>query len=92
MNPGLTLTPVSGFYRAAMSTHTLRSGWLVCLALTAFAVGTDDLVREPDCAEAVALYEQRLQAVRERIDALTATERRLEDHLADHHPTERAQA
>lgn len=27
-----------------MSTHTLRSGWLVCLALTAFAVGTDDLV------------------------------------------------
>ncbi|GAB3717409.1 MFS transporter [Nocardiopsis oceani] len=27
-----------------MSPHTLRSGWLVCLALTAFAVGTDDLV------------------------------------------------
>lgn len=27
-----------------MSTHTLRSGWLACLALTAFAVGTDDLV------------------------------------------------
>lgn len=44
MGPGLTLTPVSGFYLAAMSTHTLRSGWLVCLALTAFAVGTDDLV------------------------------------------------
>jgi DNA-binding transcriptional MerR regulator len=42
-----------------------------------------DLVREPECAEAVALYEQRLQAVRERIDALTATERRLESHLMD---------
>lgn len=27
-----------------MSTPTLRSGWLACLALTAFAVGTDDLV------------------------------------------------
>ncbi|GHC77998.1 MFS transporter [Nocardiopsis terrae] len=27
-----------------MPTHTLRSGWLACLALTAFAVGTDDLV------------------------------------------------
>lgn len=34
--------------------------------------------------EAVALYEQRLQAVRERIDALTATARRLERHLAYH--------
>ncbi|MFE1167245.1 MFS transporter [Nocardiopsis sp. NPDC058789] len=27
-----------------MTTSTLRSGWLACLALTAFAVGTDDLV------------------------------------------------
>ncbi|WP_017582742.1 MFS transporter [Nocardiopsis valliformis] len=27
-----------------MPTHTLRSGWLVCLVLIAFAVGTDDLV------------------------------------------------
>lgn len=42
-----------------------------------------DLVREPDCAEAVALYEQRLQAVRERIDALSATEERLERRLAE---------
>ncbi|MEC3892732.1 MULTISPECIES: MerR family transcriptional regulator [Nocardiopsis] len=42
-----------------------------------------DLVREPACAEAVALYEQRLQAVRERIDTLTATERRLEERIAE---------
>ncbi|GHC77991.1 MerR family transcriptional regulator [Nocardiopsis terrae] len=42
-----------------------------------------DLVREPDCAEALALYEQRLQAVRERIDALSATEQRLERRLAE---------
>ncbi|GAA1098889.1 MFS transporter [Nocardiopsis metallicus] len=27
-----------------MPTHTLRPGWLVCLVLIAFAVGTDDLV------------------------------------------------
>ncbi|WP_067600753.1 MerR family transcriptional regulator [Nocardiopsis listeri] len=44
-----------------------------------------DLVREPDCAEAVALYEQRLRAVRERIDALSATEERLERRLAENH-------
>ena len=42
-----------------------------------------DLVREPDCAEAVALYEQRLQAVRERIDTLSATEERLERRLTE---------
>lgn len=42
-----------------------------------------DLAREPDCAEAVTLYEQRLQAVRERIEALAATEERLERRLSE---------
>ena len=42
-----------------------------------------DLVREPACAEAVALYEHRLRAVRNRIEALTATERRIERQLSD---------
>ncbi|WP_431873155.1 MerR family transcriptional regulator [Nocardiopsis eucommiae] len=42
-----------------------------------------DLAREPACAEVVALYEQRLRAVRERIEALTATERRIERRLAE---------
>ncbi|GAA1449189.1 MerR family transcriptional regulator [Nocardiopsis tropica] len=41
-----------------------------------------DLVNEPECEEALALYQQRLRAVRERIDALTATRARLERHLA----------
>ncbi|MFE9243353.1 MerR family transcriptional regulator [Nocardiopsis sp. NPDC006938] len=42
-----------------------------------------DLVREPACAEAVALYEHRLRAVRERIEALTATQHRIERQLAE---------
>ncbi|MCK9871036.1 MerR family transcriptional regulator [Nocardiopsis dassonvillei] len=46
-----------------------------CLAL--------DLVNEPECAEAVELYENRLRAVRERIDVLTRTRDRLERHLDD---------
>ena len=40
-----------------------------------------ELVNEPECEEALVLYEQRLQAVRERIDTLTATRERLERHL-----------
>ncbi|WP_017572465.1 MerR family transcriptional regulator [Nocardiopsis halotolerans] len=44
-----------------------------CLAL--------DLVNEPECAEALELYENRLRAVRERIDTLSRTRDRLERHL-----------
>ena len=51
-----------------------------------------DLLREPECAEALDLYRERLQAVRERIDALTATERRLEQHLAESRPVESTEA
>ncbi|GAB3205163.1 MerR family transcriptional regulator [Marinactinospora thermotolerans] len=42
-----------------------------------------DLGHEPECAEAIALFEQRLRHVRGRLDELTDVHARLEEHLGD---------
>lgn len=48
---------------------------------------TRGLDHEPACAEAIALYQQRLDAVRQRVDALLDVRQRLESELDALRPT-----